>query len=86
MLITAAGNLTHEGIGGRWCVSISKTLPASRAVHRRESAASHARPIALQNKKSLEQVHLCLGVPSYPLPHEERFACLRAQHRCWAAA
>ena len=26
-------------------------------------------------RKSLEQVHLCLGVPSYPLPHEERFAC-----------
>ena len=20
-------------------------------------------------------MHLCLGVPSYPLPHEERFAC-----------
>ena len=36
--------------------------------------ATHAR-IALRNKKSLEQVHLCLGVPSYPLPHEERFAC-----------
>ena len=33
------------------------------------------RRIALRNKKSLEQVHLCLGVPSYPLPHEERFAC-----------
>ncbi len=35
---------------------------------------THAR-IALRNKKALEQVHLCLGVPSYPLPHEERFAC-----------
>ena len=36
--------------------------------------ATHAR-IALRNKKALEQVHLCLGVPSYPLPHQERFAC-----------
>jgi predicted Zn-dependent peptidase len=36
--------------------------------------ATHAR-IALRNKKALEQVHLCLGVPSYPLPHEKRFAC-----------
>jgi len=35
---------------------------------------THAR-IALRNKKALEQVHLCLGVPSYPLPHERRFAC-----------
>jgi predicted Zn-dependent peptidase len=23
----------------------------------------------------LEQVHICLGVPSYPLPHERRYAC-----------
>jgi predicted Zn-dependent peptidase len=36
--------------------------------------ATHAR-IALRNKKALEQVHLCLGVPSYPLPHQERFSC-----------
>src|SRR5215471_7959922 len=36
--------------------------------------STHAR-IALRNKKSLEQVHVCLGVPSYPLPHNERFAC-----------
>ena len=36
--------------------------------------STHAR-IALRNKKALEQVHLCLGVPSYPLPHQERFAC-----------
>jgi predicted Zn-dependent peptidase len=38
------------------------------------SPGTHAR-IALRNKKSLEQVQLCLGVPSYPLPHEERFTC-----------
>src|SRR5438105_10132311 len=36
--------------------------------------STHAR-IALRNKKSLEQTHMCLGVPSYPLPHGERFAC-----------
>jgi predicted Zn-dependent peptidase len=36
--------------------------------------STHAR-IALRNKKALEQVQLCLGVPSYPLPHQERFAC-----------
>src|SRR5208283_1802633 len=39
-----------------------------------QAPATHAR-IALRNKKSLEQVHLCLGVPSYPLPHQERFTC-----------
>jgi predicted Zn-dependent peptidase len=43
-------------------------LPAERP------PVTHAR-IALRNKKELEQVHVCLGVPSYPLPHEDRFAC-----------
>ena len=27
------------------------------------------------NKNSLEQVHVYLGVPSIPMPHESRFAC-----------
>ena len=28
----------------------------------------------LRNKKSLEQVQICLGVPSYPIAHEQRYA------------
>ena len=36
--------------------------------------ATHAR-IALRSKKELEQVHVCLGVPCYPIPHEDRFIC-----------
>ena len=31
--------------------------------------------IRLKEKRSLEQTHLCLGVPIYPLPHEKRYAC-----------
>jgi predicted Zn-dependent peptidase len=30
-------------------------------------------PIVLKNKDSLEQVHISLGVPAYPLAHERRF-------------
>jgi len=29
----------------------------------------------LRNREFLEQAHLCLGVPSYPLTHERRYAC-----------
>jgi predicted Zn-dependent peptidase len=36
--------------------------------------ATHAR-ISLKSKKDLEQVHVCLGVPCYPIPHKDRFAC-----------
>ena len=35
-----------------------------------------ARPhITLRNRPALRQVHLCLGVPSYPLVDERRYAC-----------
>ena len=73
LLITAAGNLTHERL-----VDLARehfeALAAGGPAPPTTSPATHAR-IALRNKKALEQVHLCLGVPSYPLPHEDRFAC-----------
>jgi len=73
LLVTAAGNLTHERL-----VSLVRehfeSLPAGSQMPAESAPITHAR-IALRNKKALEQVHVCLGVPSYPLPHQERFAC-----------
>ncbi len=51
-----------------------ESLPPGQPPEPDHAPSTHAR-IALRNKKALEQVHLCLGVPSYPLPHEDRFAC-----------
>jgi predicted Zn-dependent peptidase len=73
LLITAAGNLSHERLvelaSARFAsLSQADSGPAQRA------PSTHAR-IALRSKKELEQVHLCLGVPSYPIPHEDRFTC-----------
>ena len=51
-----------------------ESLPPGQPAAADLSPTTHAR-IALRNKKSLEQVQLCLGVPSFPLPHEERFTC-----------
>lgn len=73
LLVTAAGNLTHERVVGLVRDHFA-SLPAGPATPSDPIPSTHAR-IALRNKKALEQVHLCLGVPSYPLPHEERFAC-----------
>jgi predicted Zn-dependent peptidase len=73
MLITAAGNLTHHrlvGLASQHFESLAPGAPAEAD----SVPSTHAR-ISLRNKKALEQVHLCLGVPSYPLPHERRFAC-----------
>jgi predicted Zn-dependent peptidase len=73
LIITAAGNLTHKtltDLSGEHFASMNPRapLPGERAPN------THAR-IALRHKKALEQVHVCLGVPSYPLPHEDRFGC-----------
>jgi len=73
MIVTAAGNLTH----GRLVDLVREhfeTLPPGQPLPPDNVPSTHAR-IALRNKKALEQVHMCLGVPSYPLPHEQRFAC-----------
>jgi predicted Zn-dependent peptidase len=73
LVVTAAGNLTHHGL-----VALARehleSLPPGPTAPPDHVPTNHAR-IALRNKKALEQVHLCLGVPSYPLPHEQRFTC-----------
>ncbi|MDE3165210.1 MAG: insulinase family protein, partial [Acidobacteriota bacterium] len=73
LVVTAAGNLTHEGLTGL-VRRYFEALPPGGSPPADQAPNTHAR-ISLRNKKSLEQVHLCLGVPSYPLPHAERFAC-----------
>ena len=74
MLITAAGNLSHERLVDLAQRALRERCRRGEPLPPDQPPATHAR-IALRNKKSLEQVHVCLGVPSYPLPHEERFAC-----------
>ncbi len=73
MVVTAAGNLTHERMVSLVAEHFESAAPGQAPLPD-QTPATHAR-IALRNKKALEQVHMCLGVPSYPLPHEERFAC-----------
>lgn len=73
LLITAAGNLAHDQL-----VELARqrfeAVPTSSPEPPQKAPATHAR-IALKSKKDLEQVHVCLGVPSYPIPHEDRFTC-----------
>jgi len=73
LVVTGAGNLTHDRL-----VDLVRehfeALPPAPPAPPDHTPVTHAR-IALRNKKSLEQMHLCLGVPSYPLSHDERFAC-----------
>ena len=71
ILITAAGNLKHYDI-----VKLVQDKFASLAERERPGAGPipqpHA-PIILKKKDSLEQVHIAMGVPAYPLAHSARF-------------
>jgi predicted Zn-dependent peptidase len=73
LLVTAAGNLTHQQMADLVRQHF-ESLPPGAGAPVDPIPGTHAR-IALRNKKSLEQAHLCLGVPSYPLPHQDRFTC-----------
>ncbi len=73
MIISAAGNLEHQqlvDLTGKYY----SDLKARNDNLRDPLPVAHPR-ITLRNKKDLEQVHLCLGVPSYPLSHERRYGC-----------
>ena len=72
LVVTAAGNVSHERVldlvehefGG---------LPSAGELEEHAPPETGA-PIIVERKRDLEQVHLCIGVPSLPLAHERRFA------------
>ena len=72
MIVAAAGNLDHN----QFVELVAKhfeSIPAARNGFHSPSPKTFAR-INLRNKKSLEQVQICLGVPSHPMAHERRYA------------
>ena len=71
ILVTAAGNITHNQV----LELVEKEFGHLRPVGGREEdpAPSTAAPINLETKRDLEQVHICVGVPSLPLAHQRRF-------------
>jgi predicted Zn-dependent peptidase len=72
LVISAAGNVRHENVLALVQREFGQ-LPASGTRENHIAPDTHA-PIHLETKKELEQVHLCIGVPSLPLGHERRFA------------
>jgi len=74
MVFSAAGNLNHD----KFVASVAEkfdSLASGTAQLGFESAHVSA-PIILRNKRSLEQVQICLGVPSPPITDENRYATL----------
>jgi predicted Zn-dependent peptidase len=71
MIISAAGNLNHERFVGLIRERFAQLAPVPNGFH--QPAPSITPRIITRNKKSLEQVQLCLGVPSHPISHEKRY-------------
>jgi predicted Zn-dependent peptidase len=74
MVFSAAGNLQHDEFVQAVTDKFASLHPGQPATEL-PAPLSSAR-ILLKNKKSLEQVQLCLGVPSPPVADESRFATL----------
>ena len=73
MIISAAGNLQHKKFLDMIAKHFQDMKPGKNG---HVSTAPKIVPrITMRNKKSLEQVQLCIGVPAYPIAHEKRFVC-----------
>jgi len=74
MIFSAAGNLDHErfveAVAGKFA-----TLAGGETLHELPAPKASAR-IVLRNKKALEQVQVCLGVPAPSITDENRYIML----------
>jgi len=72
LIVCAAGRLNHDDFVQQVCKHF-ENLPALKNGF--QEAPPTAKPrIVMRNKKSLEQVQICLGVPSHPITHATRYA------------
>ena len=71
ILVTAAGNITHEQVLKLVEGEFGSLKPMG--TKEEDAVPSTGAPINLERKRDLEQVHLCIGVPSLPIAHERRF-------------
>jgi predicted Zn-dependent peptidase len=72
LIVAAAGNLNHSQFVELVAKHFDAMSPAKNGQH---SIPPKVVPrITLRNKKALEQVQICVGVPSHPIAHEKRFA------------
>ena len=72
IIVSAAGNLDHDKFVELVTRHFEHMKPMSNGFH--SSKPKIVSRIILRNKKALEQVQLCIGVPAYPIAHEKRHA------------
>jgi predicted Zn-dependent peptidase len=74
MVFAAAGQLEHDEFVQQVAEKFHRVAPGAPSLRGDPPVVSS--PIVLRNKRSLEQVQICLGVPSPPITDENRYATL----------
>ena len=72
IIVSAAGNLDHDRFVELVTGKFEHMKPMNNGFH--SSTPKIISRITLRNKKALEQVQLCIGVPAHPIAHEKRHA------------
>jgi predicted Zn-dependent peptidase len=72
IIVSAAGHLDHDQFVDLVTRHFEHMKPMANGFH--SSAPKIFSRIILRNKKALEQVQLCIGVPCHPIAHEKRHA------------
>jgi predicted Zn-dependent peptidase len=72
IVITAAGNLTHDQLMNLVGERFEKRKPSKNGVA--GPAPKPAPRITLKTKRDLEQVHVCIGVAAFPIADQRRFS------------
>jgi len=72
MIVSAAGHINHKEFVDLVIERFQHLKPMKNGYH---TAPPKINPrIILRNKKALEQVQICVGLPAYPINHEKRFS------------
>ncbi len=74
MVFSAAGHLDHDLFVQAVTDKFAPLMPGNTQIE--EPAPQTSARIVLRNKRSLEQVQVCLGVPAPPITDEGRYAAL----------
>jgi predicted Zn-dependent peptidase len=72
LVLSAAGNVKHEQVLDLVAREFGDLSPSGEP--EAHDAPLTQAPIHIESKRDLEQVHVCIGVPSVPLADERRFS------------
>src|SRR5947209_10922265 len=72
IIIAAAGNINHERFTDLARKHFDHMQPVQNGFH--GGPPKVVPRIIMRNKKALEQVQICIGVPSHPIAHQKRYA------------